>query len=329
MEKSPMSNKKKVKVAIPLQESMDKSGGVSLPKDRRRESEDRKRQFRMNQLAARGRGESNEPLQKIPSGGLPEDLSPQHEPGADQLMRKLRNRQQRSGVSDKGRPRKHGVSGLNNHGRNSGKLPGGQYGGGRDTLGSSHSLNVPQEEEGDTQQELDDQRDESRQQHKGEGSGSRYNTGSGYRPTQQTTQLIQQQRINEQRKKTEKLKSNISAIKRKIPVLILVLLIAVLKDVLDIVAEALSIGIWSWFDWLIDIPLGLAAFFLQIERKGTDRLIGWGIMSLEIIPYIDLLPAWTARVIFAVVKRLKEVRDLSVQMKKEQKKLTKLQSDAR
>lgn len=267
--------------------------------------EDKKKQFRMSQLAARGRGEPGAHSQGIPSGALPEELSPEQQPGADQLMRKLRNRQR---MMDNGRVVNSKV------GRS---LHGGIKPVGMDHSETTPPLNIPQEEEGNAEQELDDQKDEARQQQKGKGSEGK---GTDLRQ-------IQIARINTQRKKTENLKRAISAIKRKIPILVLVLGVAMLKDVLDIVAEAFSIGVWSWFDWLLDIPLGLAAFFLQIERKGTDRVIGWGIMSLEILPYIDLLPAWTGRVIFAIVKRLMEIKELTAKMKKEQKELKKLQKN--
>jgi hypothetical protein len=276
------------------------------PRNLREDFKDRKKQFRMNQLASRGRGGQDAHSQEIPSGALPEDLSPEQQPGADQLMRKLKNRQ-------------HGGNTIRSQNMVGSELHGGMKPEVMDSSDSSPSINVPQDEEEDTQQELADQKDEARQQKNEELTGSRGKS------QKQLRQVSMQQKIDEQRKKTEKLKRNISAIKKKLPILVLVLGVAILKDVLDIVAEALSIGVWSWFDWLLDIPLGLAAFFLQIEKKGTDRIIGWGIMSIEILPYIDLLPAWTGRVIFAIIKRLMEMKELQGKVKIEEKKMEKLQ----
>ncbi|PIX92390.1 hypothetical protein COZ26_02075 [Candidatus Kuenenbacteria bacterium CG_4_10_14_3_um_filter_39_14] len=78
------------------------------------------------------------------------------------------------------------------------------------------------------------------------------------------------------------------------------LILAVIKDLLDIGTIELA----SWLDWIVDIAIGVAMFYLFGKSiKLTRKLItSGGAMIAEIIPGLGFLPIWTLAVVYMYLK---------------------------
>ncbi|MFA6272825.1 MAG: hypothetical protein WC693_07110 [Patescibacteria group bacterium] len=289
----------------------DYSREAVTEKDKQRELSNRKREYKKKRQASRGMVNLGSPIQESSANVLPEDLSEGQQPKANRLMRRSKNRGDNSTVRT-GQIIPEYSSGLSGLRDLDDSLSDQEDSDENEDTGNEQPLNISEDEENDTEQQLNEQRNESKNEDDNE---------SG--PTDLIA--IEQARVTAQRKKVEKLDKENSAAKRTLIMLFTVLAVAISKDLFDIIAEALSIGVWSWLDWMLDLPLLIAAFVLKIEKPGDGRakVIGWAINSVELIPYIDMLPAWTMRVVLAIINRNKEIADLSKRRKEEEKKLNK------
>ncbi|PIY96821.1 MAG: hypothetical protein COY66_02745 [Candidatus Kerfeldbacteria bacterium CG_4_10_14_0_8_um_filter_42_10] len=197
---------------------------------------------------------------------LSDDLSPEEQPGAAQLMSKFRNR-----LNRRERPSNRTISsatGANIPERLGETLP-------FPSKTTEKSEEVSPKSEDATSQQLNDVRNAAREQNASRTKG-------------------QQEKALKQA--ASKAQWTIRRHKARIPLLLAVLAVALLKDIIDIMGELLSVGTWSWLDWMLDISLGISAYLLGIEKNSKDRMVGWGFVLIEMIPYAGLLPAWTIRV---------------------------------
>ena len=78
------------------------------------------------------------------------------------------------------------------------------------------------------------------------------------------------------------------------------LILAVAKDLLDMG----TIETLSWFDWIIDIILGVGLFFLfgRSVSRGRKLIANIATTILEVIPGIGFLPCWTMSVAYMYFK---------------------------
>lgn len=230
-----------------------------------------------------------------------ENLAPQQQPGAAQLMRKMQNRAAR-----KTTPRTRTTETMST-------------GESRQTIGEPLPLRTPThtaqeapeseevapEAEDAAQQQLESIRKDARKRGNIQAKGSQ-------------TKALQ--------RAASKHRMTVTTNKAKMPLLLSVLSVALLKDLLDILGELFSFGIWSWFDWTLDATLGLAAYLLGIEKDSKDRMIGWAFVGIEMIPYAGLLPAWTLRVLKAMYQSWKKIGASQRSLDRIQKKIQALQT---
>ncbi|MFA6391737.1 MAG: hypothetical protein WCW66_03210 [Patescibacteria group bacterium] len=323
---------KKEQSAVTSPKAESQSKGDVGGQEGKKELENRKRQFRMSQLADRRGGNPNMPSQGTAAGSLPEDLNPQQQSGADNMLKGIRNEREQPGANQLRRKLEYrlrnraqrGMAGPS-LGENNSRLSG--AGNADDLLSNldfsgneddddddSQPMNVQESQEQQVEERLARERERDRQNQKSNKDKNVAGAGGDYSLLQRI-----QIEVNTYRNKIKKIDEQIAGL-RKTLILLMTVLAAVLgKDVLDVV----GFGLWGWVDWLFDIQLMLAAFILKIEQEGKEKIEGWMLSLVELIPYADVLPAWTARVLKSVLQRNKELGDAVDEKKKIQKKLDK------
>jgi hypothetical protein len=283
-----------------------------LEKDRQRELQNRKRAYRKKRQAPSGLVNLGSPEQDSPANILPDDIDEEQQTKADQLMRRSRNRRNNNVGPARTGQLVPEFNGGDIQQKDLDVSSGQEDANADEDENREQPLNVDEADEGDIEQQLNEDKNESTD------DGAENESGMDLITTERA-------RVNSERKKVEDLRKDISAVRRNLILLFSVLAVAISKDLFDLIAEALSIGVWSWLDWLLDLPLLIAAFVLKIEKSddGKAKVMGWAISSLEIIPYVDLLPAWTMRVVLAILNRNKEIGQLTVKKKEAEKRLNK------
>lgn len=283
-----------------------------VDRERQRELENRKREYRKKRQASRGMVNLGPVEQESPANVLPDDLDDSQQSKANRLMRLSRGARKKRSDSVAMVQTIPDMSGNMNELANRGVDSDKETAEEENNKDSDQPINVNEGEEEDIEQQLNEEKD-------GTKTDGEEDTASVDLVT------LERGRVNALRKKVDDIKNDISNLKRTLIMLLSVLVVAISKDIFDIIAEILSIGIWSWVDWLLDLPLLIAAFVLKIEKTGDGKakVIGWAISSAELIAFIDMLPAWTTRVALAIINRNKEIGELTVKKKEAEKKLNK------
>ncbi|PIS42230.1 MAG: hypothetical protein COT24_04610 [Candidatus Kerfeldbacteria bacterium CG08_land_8_20_14_0_20_40_16] len=232
-------------------------------------------------------------------GAMPsENLAPREQPGAAQLIKKYQNRLRKK---ERLKSRTVPSVGVNIPQRLGETLPFPS----KVAEKSKDAEEVAPEAEDTTQQQLESVRQSAREQKASATKGQ------------------QEKALNRQ---GNRLQWTIRKHKARMPLLVAVLTVALLKDTLDIMGELISVGTWSWLDWILDTSLGISAYLLGIEKNSKDRMIGWGFVVIEIIPYAGILPAWTIRVTRAMHKSWKKISESNKSLENIEKRKQSLQT---
>ncbi|MFA6272357.1 MAG: hypothetical protein WC693_04635 [Patescibacteria group bacterium] len=287
-------------------------------KDRKRELNNKKKEYQKKRQVSRGIVNLGSPVQELPANALPEDINEEQQSRANRLMRRSKIRRQNNPART-GQIIPEYSNGLSGQ-RNLDNIPSDQENSDEneeDGEGDEQPLNISEGEENDTEQQLDEQRNESKNEKEKD---------SAFEITKNNLESLANvaesgslpKAIVEALKTGIRLRQQIN--NHRDSTYFIALLFAVIKDATDI----LTLSLLSWVDWTVDIFLVITLrIFLLFRSTWKIKLLLWIAALIEIIPTLDLVPTWSITVLYVWIKAVRENNERKKKLNEVEKQIGK------